>query len=95
MEKATLGSQNLINALTVKKETLTVTSHVATLTYTPDAVVLVEAVTGSTTGGCNVILSGTVATGEAKLDRTAGTLTFFASDAVTSCYVEYFESVAE
>lgn len=72
------------------EETLTVTTNVATLTYVPVQIEYVEAKTASSvTGGINLITSGTVATKEAKLARSAKTLTFYATDAVTVCIVRY------
>jgi len=93
MDKAVIGQQNLIDALTPVKETLTVTSHVATMTNPIGALLFVEATVGSVTGPCGIRLSGTVATKQVKFDRTAKTLTFYASDAVTQCYVEYLEGL--
>lgn len=95
MKKELIGNQRFLDAFTLQKETLTVTANVATLTKAVDGVALVEATAGSVTGSCGVILNGTVATKEVKLDRTAKTLTFYATDAVTQCYVEYYESVNE
>lgn len=93
VDKATVKDQTLIDLFNGKSETLTVESNVATLTYPIGNLRLVEATAGNVTGGCNVILNGTVATKEVKLDRTAKTLTFFGTDAVTECYVEYTEGL--
>lgn len=73
----------------IKTETLTVTTHVATLTEGIEYPIAIEALAGGTTGGVNVIYDGTVATKEVKVDLTAGTLTFYATDAVTSCKAVY------
>ena len=91
MQKQAIGDQNLLNALTPRKETLTVTNHVATLTVPIGAVFQVVATKGTTTGPFSVIFAGTVATKQAIVDRDAKTITFYATDAVTECYVEYLE----
>jgi len=91
MQKQAIGDQNLLNALTPRKETLTVTNNVAKLTVPIGAVLHVAATNGSTTGPFTPIFSGTVATKQALVDRTAKTITFSDTDAVTECYVEYLE----
>lgn len=71
------------------EETLTAASHVITLSVEPELIEYVEAVTGTVTGAMKIITQGTVATGEAKLNRTAKTITFFATDAVLTAKVRY------
>ena len=93
MDKAVVGDQKIIDLFDGKSETLTVESNVATLTYPIGDLRLVEATAGNVTGACKPIINGTVATKEAKLNRTAKTLTFFGTDAVTECYVEYTEGL--
>jgi len=73
----------------IQTETLVVTTHVADLTIGIEHIIRIEATAGTTTGAVNAITEGTVATKEAKLDASAKTLTFFATDAVTECKVVY------
>jgi len=91
MQKQAIGDQNLLNALTPRKETLTVSSNVATLTAPIGAVLQVIATAGGVTGPFSPIFAGTVATKQALVDRDAKTITFCTTDAVTECYVEYLE----
>ena len=71
-----------------QEETITVTTNVGTLSYEPEFIEYVEG-TGTSGGNKGIITSGTVAAGEVKLDRSAKTLTFFATDAITSAIVRY------
>jgi hypothetical protein len=78
------------DGLVLIEETIAVSSHVsAALAYTPFLIEYVEAVAGSTTGGCKLITSGTVAITEAKYDASANTVTFHSTDAVTSMVISY------
>lgn len=85
-----------LSGATQTVETLTVTSHVATLTYPAQFVQGVTATAGTKTGAA--IVGGKDATATAqgvgipaivKYDHTAGTITFHADDAVTECKVQY------
>lgn len=70
-------------------EVLTASSHVITLSQEPELIEYVEAVTGTVTGRINIITNGTVATKEGKLNRTAKTITFFATDAVLTARIRF------
>lgn len=95
MKKSAVRDQRLINLLEPNKETLTVTTNVATASKAIGAVLQVEATAGSTAGPKQVIYAGTVATGQVKVNRTLKTFTFYAGDAVTGAYIEYLESPSE
>jgi hypothetical protein len=95
MEKAAIGDQNLLNALEPKKETLTVTSNEAAVSYAIGAALQVVSMAGTTTGPLGIVFSGTPTTGQVKVDRTNQKLVFAAADAVTQAYFEYLESVSE
>lgn len=70
-------------------EVVTVDTHVGTLANLAKFIEYVEASTGTETGACKIITQGTVATKEVKYDKAAGTLTFYATDAVTEAHVSY------
>jgi hypothetical protein len=76
--------------LLVTEEVVAVSSHTGTLTHVPFYVVAIEVTAGSVTGAFNIIPTGeTAATKECAVTLTDGVLTFFATDAVTSCRVTY------
>jgi len=91
MDFTAIKDQNLINALTPKKETLTVSAHEAVVSIPIGGVLAVVATVGTTTGPCALVFTGTPTTGQCKVDRTNKKFVFAAADAVTSCYVEYHE----
>lgn len=76
--------------LQVTTETVTVTTNQGTLTNTPKIIEYVERTTGTNTGGVTLITSGTVASGECKVDYTNKTIDFNATDAVTEAIVRYW-----
>lgn len=95
MDKALIGNQRLIDALTPKKESLTVSENEAAVTYPIGVALQVVSTTGTTTGPLGIVFTGTPTTGQVKVDRENQKLVFAAADAVTACYFEYLESVNE
>jgi len=71
------------------EEVLTAAANVITLSHEPDFIEFVDRTTGTATGGTTLIIGGTVATGEGLLDRTAKTITFYATDAVLTATIRY------
>lgn len=71
------------------EETLTVTTHVATMTYIPTDVEYVEGLQGTAVGGKAIGTTVTAPEGGVLLARTSKTLTFSTTDAVTQCKVRY------
>lgn len=88
--KYNLSDGRLEKLVEMVEETLTVTTHKATLTHIPQFVEIVYASTGTTTGGCTPIPAGeTPATTEVAVDHANKELTFATGDAVTQCKVRY------
>jgi hypothetical protein len=95
--KAASGSDEIINAFittniypfVITTETVTVTTHVATLTNTPRQIELVEATAGTSTGNKGLVVDGPAAEGEVLVSYSAKTLTFSTTDAVTQAKVRY------
>lgn len=83
-----LNLQN-VHPLIITTETVTVTTHVGTLTNTPIEIEYVEATAGTATGNKGLIVDGTAAEGEVKVSYSAKTLTFSTTDAVTQAKVRY------
>ena len=81
----------------VQSETQTTTAHVATLTNQAIAIQSIRA-SGTTSYNSSLMLDkdDTVATLEADVDMTSTTktITFFATDAITSCVVTYIKKPA-
>lgn len=76
----------------ITEETVSTTAHVATLTYTPIEIHVVEATTGSSLGGKRVIVSDTTpAAGDVYWNKSKS-LTFNTTDAVTAARVRYRRS---
>lgn len=91
-----LGLGTVLDALatlgagTLTEETVTVTSHVGTLSAKASQIVSVWANAGSVTGLITLApASVTLVTKSAKLANDRTTLTFLAADAVTSAKVQY------
>lgn len=70
-------------------ETLSASANSIILTTVPRVVNLVEITSGTITGGKILMESGTVASGEAKVDYTTGKISFHASDAPVNVFVRY------
>ncbi len=73
----------------ITEETITVTTHIGTLTNLPKEIDVVEATAGTATGGKTKVLTGPAAEGEVTVSYSAKTLTFSTTDAVTQAIVRY------
>ena len=95
--KSPSGADAVIDALIltniypfiITTETVTVTTHVGTLTNVPVEIEYVEATAGTATGNKGLIVDGTAAEGEVTVSYSAKTLTFSTTDAVTQAKVRY------
>jgi len=70
-------------------ETLSASANSIVLTNIPIVVNLVEITSGTITGGKILMESGTVVSGEAKVDYSTGKISFHASDAPVNVFVRY------
>ncbi len=91
MDYTAIKDQNLIDALTPKMETLSVSAHEASVSIPIGGVLAVVSLAGTKTGPLTLVFTGTPTTGQCMVDRTNKKFVFAAADAVTACYVEYHE----
>lgn len=84
---------------TVDAEARAVADHVHNFADSDEApqygrVLAVQATVGGTTGPCSIVLAGTPATTQVKVEYTGGRpkLTFAAGDAVTACLCYWIET---
>jgi len=91
------GADEVIDALILTNifpfitttETMTVTTHVGTLTNVPAHIEYVEATAGTATGNKGIVVDGVAMEGEVTVSYTAKTLTFSTTDAITQAKVRY------
>ena len=76
----------------VQEESQNTTTHAATLDNKPIAIQAINATGTTSTNACLMLdKDDTVASTECVITQSTGTLTFFATDAVTSCVVTYIK----